>query len=89
MTEKNDSANRPEAILEIVLAEMRQFRQENADQHHQILSMMDARNNNQDKRMNGLEARTRALENWRAYLLGIGAAIAVGISWLVNRITAK
>ena len=91
MTESKDNPGSAEVLFQTVLSEMRDFRRENALQHESIQATitkrMESWNAAQDKRMNGLESRTRGLENWRAYLLGIGAAVAVGASWLVSRFT--
>ena len=76
-------------IMSIVLEEIRALRTETAKELAQIHVDINSRIKQQTKRTNEIEARTRRLEVWRGYIVGIGTAIAFGVSYLVNRLTGK
>lgn len=72
-----DEEVNPTKLFTTVLDEMRAFRRENANQHEAIRVSLTKRNDIQDQRMNSFETRTRKLENWRSYLVGIGGAVTL------------
>ena len=86
MTDEKNNPGSEMAVLDTVLGEIRGFREENAKEHENVIAMLSKRMNGIDGNVKEIQGRTRSLELWRAYILGIGAAVAVGASWLFNKV---
>lgn len=86
MSESKGNPSSGEVFLEIVLAEIRGFREDNAAQHQAILEGLSTR-------IDGIGKRTRSLEMWRAWFFGVGtfltggAGVTVVARWIVSKFT--
>jgi hypothetical protein len=66
-------------LMDFLSKELAELRRENREDHNRIWDALETR-------LTSHNGRIRKLEHWRAYLVGIGAGMAGGASWIVNKL---